>query len=319
MPGERRFDLAARCVVHDVGGDERVAVAVAADPRAHRDRAGRVDSAAIRDRSDARGEVLCQRRDHVEQARVVVPDRFVDLVTDAQLRQTKQRRLPQQQHAHRQLVLDAGDSIGVIATQVEFVEKVRQLVENFEDRLAPYLGRVRGDHRAHLQRLHGGDQLVGADAGVADPIQYGVETPGLWGSVVPTVVPPATFEVDVLRGVREQRQPVQGTQHEELPVERMLGQRGPDVVDVAAFAPSGVDRDLTNLFDQLEDCGPVGLLDRVAQEASEQTDVVVDRLIVFVGGDGGDVGQAGDVGHRHSQAEPLHGGNPNCGWSRAPD
>ena len=48
-----------------------------------------------------------------------------------------------------------------------------------------------------------------------------------------------------------------------------LGQRRPDVVDVATFGSSGIDGDLADLLDQLEDCGPVGLLDRVAQEASE--------------------------------------------------
>ncbi len=211
-------------------------------------------------------------------------------------------------------MFDAGDGIRVVAAQVEVVEQFRHLVENFEDRLAPYLGRVRGDHRAHLQRPHDAGELVGADAGVADPGEHRGEASGLWGSVALAVVPSATLEVDVLRSVREQRQPVERTQHEELRVERMLGQRGPDVVDVAAFGTPGVDRDLADLIDQLEDSGPIGLLDRIAEEASEQTDVGADGILVLLGGNDGDVGQAGGVGHRHSQAEPRRGGNPHAGW-----
>jgi hypothetical protein len=34
-------------------------------------------------------------------------------------------------------------------------------------------------------------------------------------------------------------------------------------------------------------------------------------------GGNGDVGQVGDVGHDHSQAEPPRGGNPNRRWSCA--
>ena len=66
-----------------LGGDERVAVAVATDPRPHADHPAGIDA----DAEALGGEALDQpldRRDDVEQARRVVAQRLVDLVDDTQ-------------------------------------------------------------------------------------------------------------------------------------------------------------------------------------------------------------------------------------------
>ena len=87
---------------HDLGGDERVAVAVPADPRSHRHRPARVDGAGrLGAVGDHAFEFGGDRRERLEEAGVVVAERLVDLVADAQLRQAQERGLPQRDDADR--------------------------------------------------------------------------------------------------------------------------------------------------------------------------------------------------------------------------
>ena len=80
--------------VEDRRVDERVAVAVAADPRTHRDHRGVADR-----RAPALGgkafDVADQFRDDLEDARPVVAQGFVDLVGDPQLGQSHDGGLPE--------------------------------------------------------------------------------------------------------------------------------------------------------------------------------------------------------------------------------
>ena len=76
-----------------VGRDERIAVAVTADPRTHADDPAGVD----RDVPSLAGELLDRPLDlghDLEQAGRVVAQRLVDLVDDAQLRQARPRPSP---------------------------------------------------------------------------------------------------------------------------------------------------------------------------------------------------------------------------------
>src|SRR6056297_160496 len=123
------------------------------------------------------------------------------------------------------------------------------------------------------------------------------------------VMSSAAFEVHVLRRVGEQRQPVEGAQHEDLLVEGVLCERCADVVDGAAAVASSVDGEQTHLLDQLEDAAPLGPLDRVTEEATEQSDVVADTVVAAAAVTDRDVGCTLDVGHPSSQAEPLDRGN----------
>ena len=87
-----------------VGGDERVAVAVAADPGAgqqHRPRAAGRRRASARP-APARSSALIAR-DDVEKRQLVVAQRLVDLVLEPQPGQPQQRRLPEREHRAPQL------------------------------------------------------------------------------------------------------------------------------------------------------------------------------------------------------------------------
>ena len=105
-----------------------------------------------------------------------------------------------------------------------------------------------------------------------------VEAAGSWWVGTVSTTPSPTFEVDVLGGVREQRQPVERPQDENLFVERVLRKGGANVLDAAATGPAGVHRDLADSLDEFIDGPSVRLLDRVAQQATEQADVVTDGV-----------------------------------------
>ena len=96
----------------DLGRDERVAVAVATDPRPHARRPGRTDPGRGAQRAiDVAPHVGLQAPEHVEQAELVVAQRLGDLVAHPQLRQTQHRRLPQRQHLRGGASIVLGDRI----------------------------------------------------------------------------------------------------------------------------------------------------------------------------------------------------------------
>ena len=107
------------------------------------------------------------------------------------------------------------------------------------------------------------------------------------------MVPPTPLEVDIFGGVGQQREPVECAQHEHLLLERMLCQGGTDLVDGAVAGPTTVHRDLTDPLDEVEGWLSVGGSDRIAEEATEQSNVIAD----------------GVSGHGDSQAVPKPEGN----------
>ncbi len=216
-------------------------------------------------------------------------------------------------------MFDASRRPKIVASEIEFVEQVAQLGQHLEHGLAPDLGRVRRDHRAHLQRRHGGNEIVGGDAGASHAGEYGVEASRTWRVVAAVMETSPSFEMDVLGGVGEQRQPVERSQHQDLLVEWVLRQRSADVVDTAATGSPCLDGNPADLLDEFVDRTPVGPLDRIAQQAPEQPDVVTDGIVALLERVIGDVGQVRGVGHLLSQSEPARRGNPDRGHGVAPD
>ena len=100
---DRRRGLPVGGPAQRVGGDERVAVAVAADPGPRQQhRPGQqpgVGPALV----ESLPELGVDGRDDVEQRQLVVAQRLVDLVRQAQPGQPQQRRLPERQHRAPQL------------------------------------------------------------------------------------------------------------------------------------------------------------------------------------------------------------------------
>ena len=74
---------------------------------------------------------------------------------------------------------------------------------------------------------------LGAHAGTLHALDHRAEAARACIAATSTMVAAATFEVDVLSGVGEQRQPVECSQHEDLLVERVLGECRSDSVHPA--------------------------------------------------------------------------------------
>ena len=149
VAGRARCGLAAHRLLQRLGGHERVAVAVAAHPRAHaapgarragRGRATATAARPARPRSTpgpprrATGRSSCRPS--------------VDLVAQPQPRQPQQRRLPQGQHRPPQVAVPLRQLVGVDLAAVPAADQLDHPPLHLEDRLAPDLGGVGGEDGA---------------------------------------------------------------------------------------------------------------------------------------------------------------------------
>ncbi len=137
---QHRRGIAPRRHHHRLGSDERVAVAVAADPAADAQETG----GAL----PHLGFPSCvQPRHHRQEHVAEIGQRIVDLVGDEQFFHAQRPRLPQQHDLPPDRILDdiaLGRLVGAaVAQQHQFGDAVLVV----EHRLAPHLGRVRGQHR----------------------------------------------------------------------------------------------------------------------------------------------------------------------------
>ena len=94
---ERDARLGAVRVLQRVGHDERIAVAIAADPRPHDQKRGN-DRLAAKVARMPLIKIGIKPRDLVEKRIPVVGDAVVDLVLHLQLGQPQHRGLPQREH-----------------------------------------------------------------------------------------------------------------------------------------------------------------------------------------------------------------------------
>ena len=288
--------LAIDGVSHDLGRDERVAVSVAADPRPHRHDVGSIHGpVGTGGRSECALEILGERRDHLEEAGSVVPDRLVDLVTNAQLGEPEQRRLPEQQDTHRQLLVELGALDEVVGDPAALVEQAGNFLEHFEDRLATDLCGVGGDDGRHPDLGTRREQLLRRHAGDEEAVDGRTQTARARCARPSPLVSTTTFDVHVLGGVRQQREPVERPQHQELLGERAAAQCVTNRCDRTRAGAATVDGELANPFDEFECLVALGRPNGVAEQPSEQTDVGAHEVGCSFGG-------RGEIRHSSSQA-----------------
>ena len=280
-----------------VGGDERVAVAVTADPRAGQQHGPaqqtRVGPALV----EGPAQLGVESGHDVEQRQLVVAQRLVDLVLQPQPGQPQQRRLPEREDRAPQLprpLVDVGLAEG---GPVAGADEVGDVPLHLRDRLPAHLGRVGGDHRAH----QGAGQLPGHDVvgqvGLVEQRERGRQAALLRRGALPPVEAPAPLVVDVLGQVGQQREVAERADDvvRRLDVEarQPLGELGP--VDLGA---ADLERFDAGGLDQLEDVLAGLLPDHLAQDAPEQADVVAERGVVGTvtrPGRPGVVAEVGDV------------------------
>jgi len=146
VEGDRR--LRAHRVDERLRRDVRVAVAVAADPRAH-PQERRQPRSVSRAGREPRREVGVQARQLGEERVAVVREPVLDIVDHLQPREPQHRRLPEAQHAPVELVVDLVALGGRGRPPVAHRDELRDSALGVEDAPALDLGRVRGEHRAH--------------------------------------------------------------------------------------------------------------------------------------------------------------------------
>ncbi|MGY3293093.1 hypothetical protein ACVWWP_006160 [Bradyrhizobium sp. LM3.6] len=138
---------------HHVGGNEGIAVAVAADPASHPQERGELAGCLLA----ALLQPVLQRVDqprHLAQEGVIVERQAVgDLVEHRELGPAQQIGLPQRQHLAAELLVAGGGLIGGQRDALAAVEQGCDLHLAVHGALAADLGRMRGQHRADERAL----------------------------------------------------------------------------------------------------------------------------------------------------------------------
>ena len=205
VEAQHRFALPRQRHAQGLGGDEGVAVAVATDPVAHAEEAG---DRVARQRAF---ELAVHARDLAQEGRVVVRQRVLDLVADAELGGAQHARLPElgDAGANHRLV------IGAVALGGQGLALFHQLGDGalgIEDALALHFGRVGREHRRDVgmgQRL--GD-VATADAGLGQALERHRERAFLQ-MALPLVVIAAAHVVPVLGDVGQVREVAERADH----------------------------------------------------------------------------------------------------------
>ena len=150
---------------HDVRRDERIAVAVAADPASHgQERRQFARRAALLLVQPVFQRAMQPR--HLVQERVVVERQAVgDLVQHGQLGPAQQIGLPQRQHGAAQLLVAGLDLFRRELHPFATVEQRRDFHLAVDRALAADFGRMRGQDRADLGLAEKLAQVSGAEAG----------------------------------------------------------------------------------------------------------------------------------------------------------
>ena len=257
---------------HDVGGDERIAVAVAADPASHgQERSQFTRLAALLPVQPVFQRAMQPR--HLVQERVVVERQAVgDLIQHGQLGPAQQVGLPQRQHGAAQLLVAGLDLVRRQLHPLATVEQCRDFHLAVDRALAADFGRMRGQDRADLGLAKELAQVSGAEAGRlcvgkclrqrARPRPAGA-TPAHLADVVL-----------VLGDVGEMREIAEGADDPHRVAGRHAVEDGfefpPRQLVLVAMEP---DRGLPDALDQVEHIGALLVAHGIAENPPEQADI----------------------------------------------
>ncbi len=213
--------MAGDCGAQHVGGDERVAVTIAADPRAHPDHPAGVDRQPPTLPSELFDRAL-DRRDDVEQAGLVVAQCLVDLVDDTQLGEADLGGLPQREHGELEVLLALGPIGIVVGEPGTQSEQAGHLGEHVEHGLAAHLGRVRRDHRRDDQVADQALDRIAIEPGALEVVERRGQAAELRVRPMLAVESATPFVMNVLGRVGEQRQPAECPDQVQLLIDRSV-------------------------------------------------------------------------------------------------
>ena len=279
--------LQAQRAAHHLRGNERIAVAVAADPAAHAQERRQLLARALVIRRVFGVQPVLQRAvqpRHLVQERVVVERQAVgDLVQHGQLGPAQQVGLPQRQHGAAQLLLAGLEFFRCQVHALAAVEQACDFHLAVDGALAADLGRMRGQNRADQRRSEEPAQLVRADSGLARMRQRAGQRADIAGGILRAHLPDV---VVILGDVGEMRKIAVGADDA-----HGLGGRHA-VEDEFQLAPRHAvlvamepDRGLPDAFDQVEHVHPLLIAHGIAENAPEQPDFLAQPRIRLKGGD----------------------------------
>ena len=263
--------------LHDLPGDEGIAVAVATDPGTHPQHRIVVEPGVGVRAAQRRTDTCVDLGYHLEEGGVVIPQAGADLVLDVESLETDQRRLPQGQdlpaEALEHLGLFGRRQFGPGAETHEFGDAVL----SFEHGAAARLGRMGGDDRHHRRVRQCLAHLSIGQPGFGQ-LCVGCRQGAVLRRIARSHMDGApAFAVDVLGEIGQQGEVAERTDHG----------HGNRQVDIGEHVGEGVAIDLRatdaecgdpRVLDQIEDLVARVFANHVTQQAAEQADVLTQWL-----------------------------------------
>ena len=259
-----------------LGGDERIAVAVAADPGTHPQQHRQGAPAKLRFHFLVQTRYLDQERQAVERQRIL------DFIDDAQPGEPDHRRLPEGQDARLQPRFDARAHGGAQARVFELRQGGGDAAFAVEDALALDFGRMRGEHRHDQRAREPGVQLGLARAAGAHARQRIGETARLGRRALAFALQHQPVGLAVFGDVQQMQEVAEGAHHvqglvaaEGIELRFQPGARRPGF---AALGATKSDRLLADVLDALVAVNADLVAQYLAQHAPE-----VPRLLPQMG------------------------------------
>jgi len=275
MEAERTTTLHRQRLPRHLGGDERIAVAIAADPAAHAE-----------ERRHLATELVLQVGIELGKGRqegvVVIGEPVGDLVEHAQPVVAHQAGLPQGQHVAPQRPAIAAELLGREMHPVALVKQAGDLHLAVDDALAPHLGRMRGQHGHTESGRKEGVELLPGQPRVARASKRGRHGAAVRRRALHLVGTGPTDVVLVLGEVGQVREVAEGADDADRQIRR---QAAHDRLQLAARRLVGVAVELhrraADMFDQLEHRFALLGAHRVAQDAPQQARIVAQRDVLL--------------------------------------
>ena len=275
-----RADRVLKRLRDDVG----IAVAIATNPRAHDEerRHRGVRAAFLR---AARLDSGVEPRDLVEERLTIVGDAVVDFVLHFELREPQHRRLPQREHLPVETVVHRLPLVGRELAAVAPLQQADDLALAVEDALALYLGRVRGEHRAHQGIGEERADRLRTYSGVAQAIERVRDAARLRRRPGDCVRPPPAVLMHILGQIGEVREVAEGAHHVKHLRDRQRVEEARQLVldvrgSVARRGAAQVNGRLPDRLDTRETFLAGLSAKHVAENPAEQTSVFLEREIL---------------------------------------
>ena len=282
---EQQPRMPRRGVAHRLGGDEWIAVAIAADPRADAYQWLQL----MVDAEQFLGPHL-HLRQHAQERQTEILDAVLDLVEHLQLRQAQHRGLPQHKYQASQRALGF---IAFVVVGRAFVQRqrLRDLPFAIEDALPLHFRWMRSQHGADLHPVEQRVRHRRRDSRRMQRRERPLERARLGRRSRTPMRATTTILVDVLGDVREMREVAECADDVEDALDRqrvqLVIERANVDLAIDRFGAPISDRGLPGRLDDVEHVLAARRRDDLAEHAPEQSRVVTQRLFlvgVHVGG-----------------------------------